>query len=323
MSGPARSVRRRARFIAFAIVLLAPIPASGRSVDEGPPLSISTADAEAAIGFPADVHGRPVLLIHGTDSSTRESWTTNYVPALTAAGYSVFTIELPRRAVVDIQISTEYVVRAVRRIHELSERPIALVGHSQGGLEARWALRWWPDTRAMVDDAVSLATPHHGTFVAGLDCVVPCNPAVWQMKTKARFIAALNEGDETPGPSAYTSVFSADDELVQPQLPRSTSALDGASNVMIQDVCPGRPVHHVAMLHDPVAFALVLDALEHPGPADPARVGLPVCARLTIPGVGLRAALDPEVLYWAGFTRASQGLESDEEPALRDYARGA
>lgn len=304
------------------MVLLVPASASAGSHDEGPPLSIDPAAAEAAIGFPADAHGRGVLLIHGTDSSTRESWTTNVAPALTAAGYSVFTIDLPNRAVIDIQVSTEYVVYAIRRIYALTGRPMALVGHSQGGLEARWALRWWPDTRAMVDDVVSLATPQHGTFVAGLDCAVPCNPAIWQMKTKARFIAALNADDETPGPSAYTSIYSATDELVQPQLPRSTSALAGASNVMVQTVCPGRPVTHVAMLHDPVVFALVLDALEHPGPANPARVGPRTCARLTIPGVTPRDALDPEILYWAGFARPSQGLETDSEPPVRDYASG-
>ena len=303
-------------------MLCVPLSAFGSSGEEGPPLSIDPNAAEASIARPASLDGPPVLLIHGTDSSTRESWTTNYAPALTAAGYSVFTIDLPNRAVIDIQTSSEYVVYAIRRISGLTDRPVSLIGHSQGGLEARWALRWWPDTRVMVDDVISLATPHHGTYIADLDCVVPCNPAIWQMTVGARFLAALNAGDETPGPAAYTSIFSVSDELVQPQVPRSTSAIDGAANVLIQDVCPARPVSHVGMLRDPVAFALALDALAHPGPADPMRIPPTTCAEVTIPGIGLRAALDPEILYWAGFMRPSQGLETDSEPPLRDYAGG-
>jgi triacylglycerol lipase len=301
-------------------LLCVPFAASGSNGGEGPPLSIDPVAAEASIGRPARLAGTPVLLVHGTDSSTRESWTANYAPALTEAGYSVFTIDLPNRAVVDIQVSSEYVVYAIRRIVELTGRTVAVIGHSQGGLEARWALKWWPDTRAMVGDVISLATPHHGTYVADLDCVVPCNPAVWQMTIGAHFLAAMNAGDETPGPAAYTSIFSLNDELVQPQVPRSTSAIDGAANILIQDVCPARPVNHVGMLRDPVAFSLVLDALEHPGPADPARIPLQTCARATIPGIGPRATIDPEVQYWAGFSRPSQGLETDSEPAVRDYA---
>jgi triacylglycerol lipase len=321
MSRSVRSVRRSSAPLIFVLLLAVPIGASGSS-DEGPPLSIDSSAAEASIAAPSSLDGAPVLLVHGTDSSTRESWTTNYVPALSAAGFSVFTIDLPNRAVIDIQVSSEYVVYAIRRIFAITGKRVALVGHSQGGLELRWAQRWWPDTRDMVGDVVSLATPQHGTFVAGLDCVVPCNPAVWQMRIKARFLAALNRGDETPGPADYTSIFSANDELVQPELPTSTAALEGASNVLVQDVCPGRPVNHVGMVRDAVVFALVLDALQHAGPADPARVPLRTCAQATIPGVSPRAALDPEILYWAGFARPSQGLETDSEPPVRDYASG-
>jgi triacylglycerol lipase len=309
--------------VTFALLLCVPLSAHGAKPDTGPPLSIDINAAEAAIGRPASLEGPPVLLVHGTDSTTRESWATNYVPALTAAGYSVFTIDLPNRAVIDIQVSSEYLVYAIRRIFSLTGRRVGLIGHSQGGLEARWALKWWPDTRPMVDDVISLATPHHGTFVAGLDCVAPCNPAVWQMRIKARFLAALNAGDETPGEAAYTSIFSVNDELVQPQVPRSTSAVDGAVNVLVQDICPARPVNHVGMLRDPVVFALVLDALGHSGPADPARIPSRTCAEVTIPGVSPREALDPELLYWAGFARPSQGLETDAEPPVREYASGS
>ena len=55
-------------------------------------------------------------------------------------------------------------------------------------------------------------------------------------------LRAINaQPDETPGDVSYTTVRSATDETVQPQTGKHpTSALKGATNVLIQDVCPGR-----------------------------------------------------------------------------------
>jgi hypothetical protein len=72
-------------------------------------------------------------------------------------------------------------------------------------------------------------------------CLVEgCPPAIWQQAAGSRFLRALNDGrDEAPGRVAYTTVRSATDEVVQPQTgPAPTSALRGASNVLIQGVCP-------------------------------------------------------------------------------------
>ncbi|OXR46988.1 hypothetical protein B7C42_00104 [Nocardia cerradoensis] len=52
---------------------------------------------------------------------------------------------------------------------------------------------------------------------------------------------------------------------------------------MIQDVCSGRVAEHGSLLIDAAGFGLVLDALAHPGPADPSRVDHAVCAQLALP----------------------------------------
>jgi triacylglycerol lipase len=91
----------------------------------------------------------------------------------------------------------------------------------------------------------------------------------------------MNAGDETPGDLSYTSIYSGFyDELVEPATPVPTAGLDwnknnpNVANILLQDVCPGRFVDHITIgLTDALAFALVLDALEHPGPADPQRAG--------------------------------------------------
>ena len=46
-----------------------------------------------------------------------------------------------------------------RSVVHLAEDPmgrkVAIIGHSQGALEARWAVRWWPDLRRVVSEAVA------------------------------------------------------------------------------------------------------------------------------------------------------------------------
>src|SRR2546423_14812151 len=76
-----------------------------------PPLQVDPVDVDKAIGYPEHFGAsnfNPVLLIHGTGSTSKESWHGTYIPALTAAGFDVFTLDLPGKAYVDIQFSTEY-----------------------------------------------------------------------------------------------------------------------------------------------------------------------------------------------------------------------
>jgi hypothetical protein len=62
------------------------------------------------------------------------------------------------------------------------------------------------------------------------------------------------------------------------------------TNVAIQDVCPLDPSDHLAIgVQDLVAYDLAVDALEHPGPADPARAAASdagICTPLALmPGI--------------------------------------
>lgn len=45
---------------------------------------------------------------------------------------------------------------------------VSIVGHSQGALEGRWAIKFWPDIRNSVDDMIGLGAPYHGTAGANL-----------------------------------------------------------------------------------------------------------------------------------------------------------
>ena len=310
-----------------ATVLLA-APAPARSAGD-PPLSIDRGAALAVLHCP-QAFARPkapVLLVHGTGSTADESWTHSLAKTLPGAGHDVCTIDLPARALGDIQVAAEYVVVAIQEVAGRAGRQIDVVGHSQGGLEPRWALRWFPSTRALVDDYISLATPQHGSQdAAGVCAVGTCAPAVWQQVPGSKFLKALNAGDETPGDEvSYTSIYSLTDEIVPELPPPATSIIEGARSIAVQDVCPARPVNHIGELHDPVTHALVMDALDHPGPADPSRVGTAVCLGLVGPGLDPADAayLQAVGLGQAGLNTIVTGPKSSAEPPLAPYVLAA
>lgn len=321
-----RHIGRRTAVAAVACLtllamLLTLVPAGA---DDGPPLATPSAAMDKALHCPPTYlhpEHEPVLLVHGLGATGRENWGWNYARALPQAGFDVCTIDLPGRAWNDIQVSSEYVVHAVRTMSAASGKRVDILGHSEGGLQPRWAVRWWRDVSEAVDDLVTLGSPHHGVLdpLSHYQCPLPCIPgALWQMREGSRFLTALNAGDETPGPVSYTSVWSTSDELVQSMsLGKPTSVLEGAANVMVQDLCPGRWVSHVGLASDAATFAVVTDALTHEGPADTSRFDQQSCLRVNLPGVDPTALRgDPVGMLLAPLTAP----RLDREPELRDYA---
>jgi triacylglycerol esterase/lipase EstA (alpha/beta hydrolase family) len=289
----------------------------------GPALEEPADDLAAALRCPSTFthpDREVVLLVHGTAVTAEEHWGWNYAKHLPATGRDVCTVALPDRALGDIQTSAEYVVAAVRTL-AATHGEVDLIGHSQGSIVPRWAIRWWPDVAAAVDDAVLLAGPHHGTVATDVACGAgSCAPAAWQMRPGSDFITALNAGDETPGDVSWSSIYSQTDELVQPF---STAVLDGAANVAIQDLCPGRPVHHAGLNSDPVVWALVLGALDAAGPADASTVDPVSCVKPSYPGATVADVVGGNLLlYGNGALALAQHEQVRSEPALRGYAGG-
>src|SRR5678809_840402 len=111
--------------------------------------------------------------------------------------------------------------------------------------------------------------------------------------------------------------------LVQPVLPVPTAELAGGTAILIQDVCPGRFVNHGAEPIDAAVFALTMDALTHPGPADPARVLAEqpdLCTQTYLPGLTPDdGATAEEVIYGnGGETLLSEPDVSAEPPPPPD-----
>jgi hypothetical protein len=309
----------------------------------GPALTVPARRLQAALechGSPTR-GGQPVLLNPATSVTPDQDYSWTYEKAFTAQHRYWCAVTMPDHTFGDIQVAGEYLVHAIRVMHRRTGRPIAILGHSQGGMSMRWALRFWPDTRAMVADVIGMAPSNHGT-TALPTCrpgLTTCTPAVWQQQADAAFIAALNSGAETFAGVAYTVIYTHTDEVVTPNSSAQTSSSalhtgDGAiTNVAVQDVCPADVDEHLLVgTIDPTTYALVMDALTHSGPADPARIDPAVCGQVFMPYV------DPaDVRTYLQPLQALPGLASTPlpyanlvgapmvgaEPALRCYVFAA
>lgn len=127
-------------------------------------------------------------------------------------------------------------------------RKVAIVGHSMGGLSGRQYIRF-DGGRKTSTVYVSLGTPQKGLPIA---CLAEIDNG-GQMCPGSAFLTKLNAGDETPGTTRWTSVFSTTDGLV----PTSASRLaDGACDVRVTGP------NHSQLLTDPAVFRIVLNAID-------------------------------------------------------------
>jgi hypothetical protein len=278
----------------LTVALLASLALSAPAAAE-PKLTVGKDRLRAALhcrGDLRDAPRRPLMLVTGTGASGDELYP--FVKgAVDAYGSPVCWVNFPHFATADVQVSVQYLVHGLRVMSRRAGRRVAVFGISQGGLLPRIALTYWPSLRAKVSDVIAAAGTQHGTtmFTPSLCRPAGCTPAVWQQFRGSRFLRALNrkQRDETPGRTAWTTVRSSTDDVVQPQTGRHpTSALRGASNVLIQAVCPGRRTSHVGSTVDSVAWALVVDALRHKGPGLRPRLEADVCSHAY--GTGLDEA---------------------------------
>jgi len=315
--------------------LVGPARAEAEGVSPGPRVRTPRSALAAALSCRGlrTARREPVLLVAGTGATAHEQYSWNYAPALTARQVPWCEVTLPDHTLGDIQIDAEYIVFAVRRMHRLSGRRIAIVGHSQGGVIPRWALKFWPDVRREVADMIGLAPANHGTKVisdVGI-CRSACVPAAWQLRPGSRFLSALNLPVETHRGTSYTQIFTRYDLLSTPAGARGTSPLHTGrgriANIAVQQLCPLSVADHVLTgTTDPVAFALVMDAITHRGPAWPSRISPTVCGQLALPGIDPVAApvvltAIPYLVSGASPFNLVGAEKTTREPPLRAYAR--
>lgn len=304
-------------------VLLAPAPAQAH------PLEVTDAQARAALECSGNLRSSPLpplLLLHATAYTPETDWGWTWARELRLRGWAHCQLRLPHAAMQDIQASAEYVVWAIRWMRTQARRDISLIGHSQGGMIGRWAFKYWPDTRGMVEDYVGISASNHGTEAFAALCTAPegCAGAVWQQTPDSAFLAALNAGTETWTGVDYTEITTEYDEVVVPSTSGWLTPGPNVANISLQDVCPGSVVDHFRMPTDNAAWTIGLDALTNTGPARVSRISPLACLPPYMPGVDpLTAPVDIASTTIAVATAFATADRLPREPALRCYATDA
>lgn len=286
--------RRKVRVIGSAVAtallicgLGATVTAPASAVANGPQLTVPQEKLDQSVQCTPDVTPtsgkKAVLLVGGVGFGPYEAWSWGYAKALPREGFGVCTVAIANHGRGDATIGAEYVVNAIRYARAQSGQQVDVVAHSAGPELALWAMRFWPDAAASVDDMVALAAPIHGSVVVNAVCVAFCPALAHQLSYGSEFTKALNRAPLRSSISV-TSIFSLLDEGIQPA--REVSSYRGAANIALQDHCPVRLVEHVGQMYDAAAYRLVIDALTHPGPAVPARTAQ-LCEDIALPGFEL------------------------------------
>jgi triacylglycerol lipase len=182
----------------------------------------------------------PVVLVHGFQGDP--STFGEMIARFSAAGRTAVAIDLPSEDnVVNANAIRDFIVAR-------GWSKVDLVGVSMGGLSARQFIKYVKST-VVVDAYVSLGTPQYGIYAA---CVLPSTYG-GQMCPTSGFLRALNRKDDTPGGTAWTTIYSTGDEYV----PNSASRLDGgACHVQVSGVS------HNDLDNDPGVFSRVLAAVD-------------------------------------------------------------
>jgi triacylglycerol lipase len=197
----------------------------------------------------ADARGRrAVVLVHGY-LCNRGLW-NRWVPRLRAARvpHIAITMEPPFASIDDF---ADAIDAAIVRASEATGLPPLLVGHSMGGVAIRaWWRRAGPAADARVHSAITIGSPHQGTFMARLARGLNAR----QMRLRGEWLGALAglEGAERCG--RFTCFYSHCDNIV---MPAASGMLPGADNRHVE----GQP--HVALAFAP---AVIDEALRRLSP---------------------------------------------------------
>lgn len=231
---------------------------------------------------PSAAHPYPVVLAHGTDSNSYSDW-AGVAPLLVRDGYCVFAVNYGGRVGVSSfgasNFGTEDMASSAAQVGAFTDRvlratgasKVDFVGYSQGATITREyisRLGGAPKTHRWV----GLASPTYGGTLYGLVPVAQAIPglagvaegllstAVVEQMQDSPFLRALNAGGDTVPGIGYTTIGSRVDEMIQPYTNMALRS-PGATNIVIQDLCPIDQSGHFKLPYDRFAQRLVVNAL--------------------------------------------------------------
>lgn len=185
--------------------------------------------------LPSEARGRRgLLLVHGYVCN-RGLWNP-WLKRLHEQGVPFVAVDLePVFGSIDDYMAL--LEQAVQRLERCTGLAPVIVAHSMGGLALR---RWWVEQgdEARVHHAVTIGTPHHGTWLARF----AFSPNARQMRLSSGWLRALAAREGAGRARRMTCFYGHCDNIV---FPPATAALPGADNRHLADVA------HVDMADHP------------------------------------------------------------------------
>ncbi|KAB8297917.1 hypothetical protein EYC80_001700 [Monilinia laxa] len=311
------------------------------NVNGNAPFSVDEETLRAAIYIPPGFtwgKKQPIVLSPGTGGYAYSHFASNIGKLLATTDYAdPVYLNIPGALLSDAQVNAEYVAYALQYFYAMTSKKSAIVTWSQGSLDTHWAFKYWPSIPSTVTDHIAMSPDYHGTVLAYILCPgfeagndIACVPSVLQQVYQSNFVNKLrsNNGDSAYVPT--TTVYSLTDEIVQPQIgTASTGFLNdsrgvGVSNTYLQGACLGLPAGglytHAGVLYNPVAYALLTDALLNDGPGSFDRVS-DQCGNIAAPGITLSDVIETQATI--PVTALNIFLYKDRvtnEPEIKSYA---
>jgi alpha-beta hydrolase superfamily lysophospholipase len=221
--------------------------------------------AGASDPVPQDQPG-PVLLVPGYGG--RVASLDPLAAALRAAGREVVVVERLGDGTGDLRAEAGQLQDvAEQTLEKTRASSVDVVGYSAGGVVARLWVRDYGGA-GLARRVLTLGSPHHGTSQAamGRELAGGCPTACEQLVPDSDLLRRLNAGDETPDGPLWATVRSTGDQVVTPV---DSAALEGAVNILVQEVCPGATASHGELPGHPVTEAALTSVLGAESPRAP------------------------------------------------------
>ena len=190
----------------------------------------------------------PVVLVagYGGDVAALDP----VVAALEDAGRETAVLDQPGGGTGDLRVQARALRDLVDQVLDRSgAESVDLVGYSAGGVVARLYVRD-EGGAGVVRRVLTIGSPHHGSEGAelALRAAGSCPEACEQLVPDSDLLRRLDAGDETPAGPLWATVRSAADRVVTPV---DSAELDGATNVLVQDLSPEAATTHDQLPADP------------------------------------------------------------------------
>jgi triacylglycerol lipase len=207
-------------------------------------------------GYPAQNRPGPVLLVPGYGGSTVAL--SVLAARIRADGRQASVLRLPGNGTGSLTSDAQVLDAAVTRALQQGAPSVDVIGYSAGGVTALlWARNDGGSHKAR--RVITLGSPFHGAQIAGAaEGFAPdaCPLACQQLVPGSSIIASLH--GSAPARLHWLSLWTTDDRTVQPP---DSARLGGAIDVPIQSICPQQQISHSQLPTNPVATAMVLQAI--------------------------------------------------------------